>query len=369
MRVLVAPDSFKGSLTAAEAARAIERGVLRACPRAQVDRCPLSDGGEGFASVLGELLGETEYRVKVTGPLGDPVSATFRLGSDGTALIESASVIGLGLVPAANRQPLKTTTRGVGELLLAALGEGARRIVIGLGGTATTDGGAGMAQALGVRFDGASEDLRGGDLGIVRGVDLRHRDSRLASTRIIALTDVDDALTGPSGAARRYAPQKGASASDVEALEHALEHFAFKVSDPGEAPGDGAAGGLGYGLRIFAGAERRRGIDYVLDAVGFDSRLNDVDLVLTGEGRLDAQSLGGKVVSGVVARCAARGLPVIALAGSIDAQGSAKLEGLQAAYSLVSEGVPEARAIANAAPLLEALAERVMRQGAQPSGT
>jgi glycerate kinase len=363
MRVLVAPDSFKGSLTAAEAARAMERGVLRACPHAQVDRCPLSDGGEGFASVVGEVLGGTDYRVKVTGPIGDPVVATFRLGSDRTALIESASVIGLGLVPATERRPLETTTRGVGELLRAALDAGATRIVLGLGGTATTDAGAGMAQALGVRFDGASDDLRGGALETVRGVDLRGRDPRIATAQIVALTDVDDPLTGTTGAARRYAPQKGATSNDVDILERALGHFRTRVSDAGEAPGDGAAGGLGYGLRVFAGATRRRGIDFVLEAVAFDARLNGADLVLTGEGRLDAQSAAGKVVSGVASKCAALGIPAIALAGSVAADfATERISGLQAAHSLVGDGVHEAQAIANATSLLEALAERVARE-------
>jgi glycerate kinase len=358
MRVLVAPDSFKGTLTAAEAAAAMLRGVLRACPGAQVDCCPLSDGGEGFASVVGKVLGGTEYRVEVTGPVGEPVSAVFQLGADGTALIESASAIGLGLVPAANRQPLKTTTRGVGELLLAALDAGARCIVIGLGGTATTDAGAGMAQAIGVRFEGASDDLRGGELSAVRGVDVRHRDPRLATTRIIALTDVDDRLTGPTGAARRYAPQKGASADDVEALEHALKDFAFKVPDPGEAPGDGAAGGLGFGLRLFAGARRHRGIDYVLDATHFESRLQGTDVVLTGEGRLDAQSAGGKVVSGVVSRCLPRAIPVIALCGSTheSAHAFVTASGLAAAFSMVNASTTPDYAMAHAAPLLEDLA-------------
>lgn len=362
MRVLVAPDSFKGSLTAAEAAEAMARGVLRACPGAQVDRCPLSDGGEGFVAVLGTVLGGSERRVTVTGPVGAPVSATYLLLADGTALIESAHVVGLGRVPPERRRALETTTRGVGEILLAALDAGAARVVIGLGGTATTDAGAGMAQAIGVRFGGVGGDVRGGHLSSVRGVDLRYRDPRLASTAVLSLTDVDAPLTGPTGAARRYAPQKGATPGDVERLEHALRDFTREVFDPGTTPGDGAAGGLGYGLRVFAGARRERGIDYVLSAVRFDERLNGTDLVLTGEGRLDVQSASGKVISGVVERAALRAIPVVAIAGSVDAGAAASLSGLAAAFALAGEGVSADHALAHAAALVEERAHAATRR-------
>jgi glycerate kinase len=363
MRILVAPDSFKGSLGASDAAQAMVRGVLRARPDALVEACPLSDGGEGFAGVLRGAKGGVERSSDVTGPRGVTVRAAWTLLDDGvTAVIESAVAVGLELIDANERKASDTTTAGVGELIRAALDAGAKRIVVGLGGTGTTDGGAGMAQALGVVFEGAPTPATGSGLRSIRGVNVTKRDARLASVQIIAVTDVDNPLTGPEGTAHVYAPQKGATAREVDELDSALRHLAGVVEDAGHEPGDGAAGGLGYGLRVFAGATRVSGVDFVLEQTGFGAELARADLVLTGEGRLDAQTAHGKVVAGVSARCAAQHVPVVALVGAV-AEGSEALysHGLTSYFSLCNRPMSETDAMRDAPGLLEYLAENVVR--------
>jgi glycerate 2-kinase len=364
MKILVAPDSFKGSLSAFEAAEAMRRGVLRARPQARVDVCPLADGGEGTASVLLRALGGQMQSSRVTGPLGRPVEALWALLADGrTAVIETAQAAGLTLVPDEDRDPSRTTTYGVGELIRAALDAKVQSIIVGLGGSATVDGGAGMAQALGVDFAGATRPVTGGQLGRVYAVDTTRRDPRLSGVDIRGACDVGAPLTGSDGAAPVYGPQKGATEFQVRELDAGLRHLAALLGDPGGHPGDGAAGGLGYGLRVFAGARIVSGIDLVLDAVRFDARLDRCDWVLTGEGRLDGQSARGKVVSGVSRRCRARGVPVVALAGSIGADSDELRElGLSAWFSICEGPITEREAKQHAAQLLEALAEKAMLQ-------
>jgi len=268
----------------------------------------------------------------------------------GTAIIESARVIGLSLLAPERRPKVsERRTHGLGELLLAAIDAGAREIAVGLGGTATVDAGVGMAEALGVTF--------------ADGVDVTGRDPRVARVRILALTDVDSPLLGEQGAARVFGPQKGASPEDVARIEAAFTRLTNLARDPGAAAGDGAAGGIGYGLRVFAGATRARGIDYVMSAVNFEERLNGVDLALTGEGKLDAQTARGKVVSGVIAACGRRGIPVIALAGTVEGELTALLaQGLTSAHSLVSAAVSPEAARARAASLLETLTAEVVSE-------
>jgi glycerate kinase len=360
VKIVVAPDSFKGSLTALEAARAMERGARRVADAIDVHLCPLSDGGEGFLDVLSAALNASLRDAPVTGPQGTPVTARWGITTDGTAVVESAEAIGLGRLRGPPT-PLDTTTHGVGELVLLAVRAGARRIVVGVGGSATTDGGAGMARALGVVFEGAPRLVTARDLRAIAGI------GALASfpgVELLAAVDVDNPLTGPDGAARVYAPQKGATPEDVQSLEAALVHFASLVGDPGEHPGDGAAGGLGYGFRVFAGARRVNGVDFVLDSVELDRKLAGADLILTGEGRLDSQSARGKVVSGVCRRARNRHVPVIALVGSIGSGADRLLteDGLAAYYSLLQDARDESDANARAAPLLEALTERVVRE-------
>jgi glycerate kinase len=363
MRILIAPDAFKGSLSALQAAEAMRRGVARARPEAETRLCPLSDGGEGIARVLRDALGGTTHEVNVTGPLGTPVRAEWTMLADGrTAIIESAAAIGLSLVPAEQRAPSATSTAGVGDLVADAIAAGAAKIVLGLGGSATTDGGAGMAARLGVVFHGVGARPTGGDLDGIRSIDVRALDPRLASVELVALTDVDNPLTGPHGAATVYGPQKGATADDIARLERGLVHLSRMAKDPGLTPGDGAAGGLGYGLRVFLGARLESGIHFVLERVAFDAKLEGVDLVLTGEGRLDAQTARGKVVAGVVKRCRARGAPVVALAGAIGPGAEELCElGLTAYFSLCDGPMSEREAMTRAPSLLEALTSNLLR--------
>ncbi len=366
LHLLVAPDKFKGSLSADAATRAMERGAKRACPDAIIDACPLSDGGEGIATVLVAALGGTFREETVAGPLGEPVEACWAmLGDSTTAVVESAEAIGLSRVAEDERAPLATTSYGVGELVRAAVRAGAKRVLVGLGGTATTDAGVGLAQALGVFLSGVGTPARARELASIRRVELGARDPVLAGVELIALCDVDNPLGGAEGAARVYGPQKGATETDIVALEAGFGHLSELMADAGHEPGDGAAGGLGYGLRVFAGARLVRGVEFVLDAVRFDVRLDASDLVLTGEGRLDAQSARGKVVTGVARRCRERGVPAIALAGAIERGSALDALGLAAANSLTDGGVQEAVAKERAAELLEVLAEDVMRRFAR----
>lgn len=362
-RILIAPDSFKGSLSASEAAQAIRQGAERARLGIEVHLCPLSDGGEGLSTVLLSAFGGSVHKAKVTGPMGDRIDAEWVLSSDGsTAVIESAAAARLALVPEGCHDATRTTTFGVGELVREALGARPRTILVGLGGSATTDGGAGMAQALGVRLDGAGAPITGRDLLGVNDVQVEQRDPRLLEVELVALCDVDNPLTGPNGAARVYGPQKGASEPEVTELDAALCHLASVVGDPGDQPGDGAAGGLGYGLRVFASAHTQSGIEYVLDATRFDERLAGCDLVLTGEGRIDAQSARGKVLSGVCRRSQTAGVPVIALAGAIGAGAAALFDrGLTACFSICNEPMSEQEARARAFELLSSLAYNVVR--------
>jgi glycerate kinase len=284
------------------------------------------------------------------------------LGDRRTAVIESAAAIGLSLAPAEHRVATATTTAGVGDLVLAALSAGAKKIVVGLGGSATTDGGAGMAARLGVAFHGVPGHLSGGELGNVRTLDIRALDPRLASVEFVGLTDVDNPLTGPQGAAQVYSPQKGANEGDVALLERALAHLARVAGDPGLSPGDGAAGGLGYGLRVFLGARLQSGIDFVLEQTGFDTKLEGCSLVLTGEGRLDGQTVRGKVIAGVARRCRARGVPAVALAGAIGAGAESLYAlGLTAYFSLCDGPMLEHEAMTRASPLLESTTANVVR--------
>ena len=366
MKVLVAPDKLKGSLSAVEAAKAMREGVQRAVPAADVQVCPLSDGGEGFAEVLLTALGGTWRTSRVTGPEGEPVDAQWAMLEGGTAIVESARVIGRALTaPGAFRSagPSGRTTYGLGELVLHALDAGATTVLVGLGGSVTADAGLGMAQALGVVFPGVGTPFTGAQLSGVRAVDFGARDVRLGGIAIRAATDVDSPLTGATGSARVFAPQKGADPAEVERLETGLLHLTRSLGDAGGEPGDGAAGGLGYGLRVFAGARVERGIELVLDAIGFDARLEECDLVLTGEGRLDAQTTRGKAVAGVARRCKARGVPVAALVGSIEGAEAQALRdlGLTAWFSLCDGPRSESYATEHAAELLTAATENAVR--------
>src|SRR5438034_553712 len=324
MRVLVCPDKFRGTLTARQAADAIARGWRRARPDDDVDIAPLADGGEGTLDVLTTLDDTSARRISatVTGPLGDPVEALAGVVA-GTGIVEMARASGIQLLEDGRRDARRSTTRGTGELMGVLLGEGVERLLVCLGGSATNDGGAGMARALGMRLlDAAGDGVGDGGaalLGLAR-IDARGVDPRLASVDVVGLTDVDNPLCGPRGASVTFGPQKGASSDDVWELDHALGHLAAVVAkdlgvDLQHEPGAGAAGGLGFGLLAFCGATLRPGVEVVMDTVGFAERIARADVVVTGEGSFDEQSLHGKVADGVLRAAALAGVPVAVACG------------------------------------------------------
>lgn len=366
MRWLAAPDSYKGALRAGDAARAIARGLAAGDPDACTDACPMADGGEGTVDAVLAAREGARRRVRVTGPRGTPVEAAYALveGDAGpTAWLEMAAAAGLELVPEDRRDPLHTTTYGVGELLRTALDAGARRIVVGVGGSATTDGGAGMAQALGARLDGVAEPATGGALRGLRGVDLDGLDPRLRDVEVVVACDVTNPLLGPEGAAAVYAPQKGADEAGVRALAQGLARLAEALpgADPRQA-GAGAAGGLGFGLAAFCGARLARGVELVMEATRFHDRLDRADVLVTGEGRLDGQSLRGKLVPALAAAARARGIPAVALVGAVGEKADRLREaGLTAWLPLVDGPMDEARAVRETARLLEDTATGLAR--------
>lgn len=368
MRVLIAPDGFTGTLSAVEAAEAIAAGWRQVAPDDELLCAPLSDGGPGFVDVLSSVLGGRRLGYVVTGPLGEPVPAEVLLVDD-TAYVESAQACGLHLVPAAARDPLRTTTFGVGELLAAAIEAGARQVVVGLGGSGTNDGGAGALAALGAQpgavlraGGGALRDLDPADL------DLGAAQERVAGVELLIATDVDNLLLGLRGASAVFGPQKGADGDVVQRLDAALEHFAraaqpgVGLNMPGSAavlPGAGAAGGLGFGL-LLLGAKRVAGIATVAELTGLSAAIGTVDLVVTGEGCFDWQSLSGKVVAGVAAAAGEHARPCLVLAGRVEV-GRREMAalGVAGAYSLVDFLGSEQAAQAPAFNNLAALAARV----------
>jgi glycerate kinase len=329
MRVLVCPDKFRGTLGAAAAAEAIATGWRRIRPDDEIDLAPMADGGEGTAEAL---VGDDGRWVRATveGPLGDPVEAALAIAADGTAVVESARASGLAVLAGSRRDPRRTSTSGTGRLLAHALDEGATTVLVCLGGSATNDGGTGMAAALGARFlDGGGAPLAPGGAALLSlaRIDLTGLDPRLAHTRIVGLADVTNPLTGPNGASAVFGPQKGASPDDVWLLDRALVHLAAVTehdlgASPADEPGAGAAGGLGFGLVAFLGARLRPGAVAVAEAVGLDERIAAADLVITGEGAFDATSLGGKVVGHVLASARTAGVPAAILAGRADHVGA-----------------------------------------------
>ena len=371
MRVLVAPDSFKGSLTAAEAAGAMARGLRSVFPEAEILEIPVADGGEGTVAAMLAATGGTPRRARVRGPLGDPVEAVWGVLGDGrTAVIEAAAASGLGLVPEARRDPRMASTFGTGELVKAALDAGFRRILLGLGGTGANDGGAGCARALGVRFldaEGRAVPEGGVPLARLARVETSGLDPRLREAEILVASDVDSPLYGPRGATAVFGPQKGLAPEDVPELDAALGNLARIVSrdtgrDVATHPGAGAAGGLGAALLWFTPAMIRPGVEVLLEAAAFEARLQGVDLVVTGEGRTDAQTSLGKAPLGVAAAARRRRIPVVCLSGGLG-EGS---EGLLAFGVTALASVPPgpmdlAACMADAAPLLEAAARRAAR--------
>ncbi len=367
MNIIIAPDSFKESLTCAQAACAIKDGILRVFPNARTKTVLMADGGEGTAQVLCSILGGTERRLRITGPLGLEISSGYVLCGNGAAVIETASAAGLDLIPPEQRSAMDTTTYGVGQLIASALDHGCRELTIGLGGSSTNDCGIGMARALGARFlnaQGSELPGRGRDLEQIQSVDLSGLDQRLRGCRIYALCDVTNPLLGPNGSAAVFGPQKGAGPDDIASLERGAENLAFLMQgisgrNAAAFSGAGAAGGLGFGLAAFCGAELVCGADTILNLQNFDSLITAADLVVTGEGRLDRTSSMGKVISALSRRCRSAGVPLIALAGSISGGVNDSL--CNAAESCVCSFIDPDEAIGNASALLTDAAERAFR--------
>lgn len=325
MRILVAPQEFKGTLTAIDAAAAMAEGARSALPEAAIVELPLADGGPGTVQAILAAAGGRAMTTRVSGPLGDPVDAAWGILPDGTAVIEMAAAAGLTLLAPAVRDPRLATTFGVGELIRGALGAGCAALLIGLGGSATNDGGAGMAQALGARLlDANGRELgRGGaELAKLERINMSGFDTRVRAARVTGATDVRNPLCGPEGASIVYGPQKGATPQTARELDTALRRYAGVIDrDLGvgvlNVPGAGSAGGLGAGLIALLGAEIHPGIEVVGNAVRLRERVLEADLVITGEGRLDAQTGYGKTVAGVAEAARAAGVPVIIVAGSL----------------------------------------------------
>ncbi len=348
MKIVVAPNAFKGTLTAPQAAAAISRGVREVFPEAEIVEVPIADGGDGTAEALVTALHGEFRSVRVEGPLGDPVDARYGLVSSGrTAVVELAAASGLALIPSSRRDPAKATTYGFGQVLEAARRAGVTEVIAGIGGSATNDGGAGMAQALGYRLlDARGHDLERGGAALARlqGIDPSGFDRDWRSVRVKVACDVSNPLTGPQGASAVYGPQKGADPDMVRELDAALARFAEVIErDLGrrvaDVPGAGAAGGTGAGLIAFLGAELVPGAPLVVEAAGFDEMLKGAALVITGEGRADEQTAYGKAPGEVARRAQAAGVPVLLLTGSKGPgwEALSKL-GVSAVVTLVEEG-------------------------------
>ncbi len=381
MKIVVAPDKFKGSLSSLEVAKAIERGIKKAVPEAEVVLCPLADGGEGTVETLVTASGGRIVAKKVTGPLGEPVEAFFGLLPSSSSVVsrqssvspvgvvEMAAASGLHLVPPEKQNPLLTTTYGTGELIKAALDEGCQKIFVGIGGSATTDGGMGMAQALGVKFldqEGKVLGLgRGQLLQEIAGIDADDLDKRIGKTEFLVASDVQNPLTGPQGAAQVYSPQKGATPEMVRELDKGLSHYADIIKrdlgiDIRDAPGAGAAGGLGAGLMVFLKAKLRSGVDLVMEAVSLEKKLQGADLVIMGEGKIDRQTAYGKVPLGVARLAKAKNIPVIAIGGQVTEDAVVlKDYGITAMFSIMIPSMTQEESIRNAATLLEQKASEI----------
>ena len=369
MKIVIAPDSYKESLSALEVAQAVEAGFRQVFPDADYVLVPVADGGEGTVDAMVAATGGRKETVTVSGPLGEPGEAFYGLTGDGdTAVIEMAAASGLALVPPDRRNPLLTNSRGTGELIRAALDAGARRFILGIGGSATNDGGAGMVQALGVRLldlEGRELDGSGGDLARLERIDVSALDPRLAECRIEVACDVDNPLTGARGASAVFGPQKGATPEMVQALDANLARLARIVGrDLGVAvdtvPGAGAAGGMGAAMLAFFGATLKPGIEIVTAAVDLDTHVRDADLVITGEGRIDFQTVHGKTPIGVARVAKRHGKPVIGIAGSLGAEvGVVHAHGIDAMFSVLGKPCTLDEALRDAAANVELTARNV----------
>lgn len=370
MKIVIAPDSYKGSVSAVGVAEAMERGVRKVFPEAEVVKMPIADGGEGTVETMIEASGGTWVEETVVGPLGEPVKAGWGIMGDGeTGVIEMAAASGLPLV-GTRKNPLITTTYGTGELIVSALNRGLKRIIIGIGGSATNDGGVGMARALGVRFldaDGKELANGGGALADLATIDVSGIDKRIQDVTLLVACDVDNPLCGPTGASFVYGPQKGATPEMVEALDAALANYADIAEKTlgksvKDTPGAGAAGGLGAGLMLFTQTELRPGIDIILEVNEFDKALQGASLMLTGEGQTDFQTARGKAPVGAAKWAKKYDIPVVCISGGLGQGANDVLaHGIDAIASIAPHPISLEDCIAQGEQLLEDATERICR--------
>jgi glycerate 2-kinase len=371
LTVIIATDSFKGSLTSIEAARTIERGILKADANALISIVPMADGGEGTVEALVTAMGGEFVQHEVIGPLGEIVTAAYGILEDGiTGVIEVAAASGITLIPEDKRNPLKTTSYGTGELIIKALDKGCTKLIIGLGGSGTNDGGMGIAQALGVRF----YDNKDGEFGLggeqlqkIHKIDMSGYDRRLESTEITIICDVNNPLCGPNGASYIFGPQKGATLEMVEMLDRGLENYAAKIEEYlnrgiCEIPGAGAAGGIGGGLCAFTKGKLKSGVQTIIQTTGLEEKVKNAHLVITGEGKTDKQTLYGKVPYGIGNVAKKYSIPVICLSGSLQ-EGYENLyeEGITGVFSIINKPMSLMEAMEQAESLLEQGAANLIR--------
>lgn len=371
MKIVIAPDSFKGSLSAFEVAKSIQKGILNVDESIETVIVPMADGGEGTVQSLIDASGGEIVELMVHDPLFRKIKSFYGIMGDGkTAVIEMAAASGLPLLTPAERNPLKTTTYGTGELIKDALNRGCQKFIIGLGGSATNDGGCGMAQALGAKFLDENENevgFGGGELHKIKIIDITGMDPRLKDAGFLAACDVDNPLCGENGASAVFAPQKGASREDVLTLDSGLKHFAEIVkfhlcADIKNVPGAGAAGGLGAGAMIFLKARLERGIEIIARETRLAEKIEGAGLVITGEGKIDSQTAFGKTPFGVAQIAKEKKIRVIAIAGSLGEGYQTLLDkGFDEIFSITSEYVSLQEAMENAAILLERAAENATR--------
>lgn len=371
MNILIAPDSFKDSLSAAAVAKCMAKAVRTVQPQATIKQLPISDGGEGLLEVLFTPLGSEVVHVQVRDPLSRDISATYLILDNGqTAVIELAKASGLELLRDSERDPMHTSTYGTGQMIKDALDRGCRRIIIGLGGSATNDGGLGMIKALGGQFlddQGRSIGEGGGALAELHQIDTSKLDKRLAATEIIGACDVNNPLTGPKGASKVYGGQKGGNARSLEQLDNALSNYAKIISSNLEkniskVAGTGAAGGTGMALLAFLNADLKPGIDLIMEELRLEEHIQQADIVLTGEGRIDDQTLNGKSMMGIARRAQKHKVPVIAVAGSIDVDEKAlHQEGITSVFSIIDKPMDLKDAIHHTDVLIESCLKNIFR--------
>lgn len=370
MKILIAPDKFKGSLSAFEVANNIEKGILKVFPKAVIEKVPMADGGEGTVESLVDATGGKIIKTNVKDPLFRDIESFYGILGDGkTAVIEMAAASGLYLLKDYERNPMITTTYGTGQLIKDALDKGCRKFIIAIGGSATNDGGTGMATALGVKFydkDGREIGLGGGELSKIYSIDISNLDDRLKECEFIVACDVANPLIGENGASRVYGPQKGATKEMVEVLDKNLEHygkllekyFNKKIID---VPGSGAAGGLGAGLMAFLNAQLKSGIEIIIETLKLEEKIKEADIVISGEGKIDFQTAFGKTISGIAKLCKKHNKPLIVIAGTVEDIEKLYEIGVSSIFSTMEKPMSLEDAIKNAATLLEKSAERIFR--------